>query len=62
MLVAGLVLSVGGFIVMSQAPMPLFSSYGLITAIMIIMAFSASVLVLPSLLMIVTPEKISKKK
>ena len=54
--------SIGGFIVMSQAPMPLFSSYGLITAIMIIMAFSASVLVLPSLLMIVTPEKISKKK
>ena len=27
--------SIGGFIVMSQAPMPLFSSYGLITAILI---------------------------
>ena len=49
--------SIGGFLVMSQAPMPLFSSYGLITAIMIIMAFSASVLVLPSLLMIVSKNK-----
>ena len=49
--------SIGAFLVMSQAPMPLFSSYGLITAIMIIMAFSASVLVLPSLLMIVSKNK-----
>ena len=47
--------SIGGFIIMAFAPMPMFSSYGLLTAAMIAMAFAASVLVLPSLLLIVAP-------
>ena len=41
---------------MGFAPMPLFASYGILTAIMIFLALSASVLVLPSLLLLVTPE------
>ena len=47
--------SIGGVIIMAFAPMPMFSSYGLLTAAMIAMAFAASVLVLPSLLLIVAP-------
>ena len=37
--------------------MPLFASYGLLTALMIFLALAASLLVLPSLLMIATPER-----
>ncbi len=37
--------------------MPLFASYGLLTAVMIAMALVASLYVLPSLLVIVTPER-----
>ena len=48
--------SIGGFIIMAFAPMPMFASYGLLTAAMIAMAFAASVLVLPSLLLIVSPD------
>jgi predicted RND superfamily exporter protein len=44
--------SIGGFAVMGFAPMPLFSSYGILTAIMIALALTASVLVLPALLML----------
>ena len=42
---------------MGFAPMPLFASYGFLTAVMIFLALSASMVVLPTLLMIVTPEK-----
>ncbi|MCH7605604.1 MAG: MMPL family transporter [Chloroflexi bacterium] len=45
--------SVIGFGVMSFAPMPLFSAYGVITAAMIFMAAAAALLVLPSLLLLV---------
>ena len=48
--------SIAGFAIMGFAPMPLFASYGILTAIMIFLALSASVLVLPSLLLLVTPE------
>ena len=47
--------SVLGFAIMAFAPMPMFSSYGVLTAIMIFMAAVASLLVLPSLLLLVTP-------
>jgi len=47
--------SIVGFAIMGFAPMPMFSSYGVLTALMIFLAFSASVLVLPSLLLLVTP-------
>ena len=46
---------------MGLAPMPLFSSYGLLTSIMVFLAVVAALLVLPSLLMIATPE-ISRKR
>ena len=45
--------SVIGFAVLGFAPMPLFSAYGVITATMIFMAAIATLLVLPSLLILV---------
>lgn len=54
-LVASAATSVLGFAIMAFAPMPMFSSYGVLTAIMIFMAAVASLLVLPSLLLLVTP-------
>ncbi|MDP6102615.1 MAG: efflux RND transporter permease subunit, partial [Dehalococcoidia bacterium] len=49
--------SVVGFTIMGLAPMPMFSAFGFITATMILMAAAAALLVLPSLLILVTPEK-----
>jgi predicted RND superfamily exporter protein len=47
--------SILGFAIMSFAPMPMFSTYGILTATMILMAAVAALLVLPSLLLLVTP-------
>jgi predicted RND superfamily exporter protein len=55
-LVASAVSSAVGFGILALAPMPLFAAYGLLTAIMIGMALVATLLVLPSLLMVVTPK------
>ena len=49
--------SIVGFIIMGFAPMPIFSAYGILTAIMIFSAAAAALLVLPSLLMLVTPSR-----
>jgi predicted RND superfamily exporter protein len=49
--------SIVGFTIMGFAPMPMFSAFGIITATMVFMAAAAALLVLPSLLMLVTPEK-----
>jgi predicted RND superfamily exporter protein len=38
------------------APMPMFASFGILTALMILMAFVAALLVLPSMLMLVAPK------
>jgi predicted RND superfamily exporter protein len=46
-----------GFAIIGFAPMPMFSSYGILTALMILMAFVAALMVLPSLLFLVTREK-----
>lgn len=46
--------SVAGFGVLAFAPMPMFATYGLLTATMIVLALAASLLVLPSLLVLVT--------
>ncbi|MEA3558282.1 MAG: MMPL family transporter [Candidatus Thermoplasmatota archaeon] len=43
-----------GFAIIGFAPMPMFSSFGILTALMIIMAFVAALFVLPSLLMLVS--------
>jgi predicted RND superfamily exporter protein len=49
-LVASAASSVIGFVVLAFAPMPMFAAYGLLTAIMIVMAVTATLLVLPPLL------------
>ncbi len=53
-LVASAASSIVGFAILALAPMPLFASYGLLTAVMIAMALTASLLVLPSVLVIMT--------
>lgn len=47
--------SIVGFSILALAPMPMFASYGLLTAVMIAMATAATLLVLPSMLVLVTP-------
>lgn len=54
-LAASALSSAVGFAILAFAPMPLFASYGLLTAVMILMALAAALLVLPSLLLLVTP-------
>ncbi len=56
-LVASAVSSIVGFTILGFAPMPMFSSFGFLTAIMVFLALAASLVVLPSLLLQVTPEK-----
>ncbi len=58
-LVASASSSVVGFGILSLAPMPLFASYGLLTAVMIAIAAGATLIVLPSLLMMVTKDELS---
>jgi len=53
-LVASAISSAVGFGILAFAPMPLFAAYGLLTAIMILMALVATLLVLPSLLLVIT--------
>ena len=49
--------SIVGFTIMGFAPMPMFSAYGILTAVMVFMAMSAALLALPSLLFLATPER-----
>lgn len=55
-LAASALSSIVGFAIMGLAPMPMFATYGILTAIMIFLALAASLAVLPSLLLLVTPE------
>ncbi|MEM8747135.1 MAG: efflux RND transporter permease subunit [Actinomycetota bacterium] len=55
-LVASAASSAVGFAILSLAPMPLFASYGLLTALMIVMALVATLAVLPSLLTVLTKD------
>ena len=55
-LMASAASSIVGFIILGFAPMPMFSSFGYLTAIMIFLALAASLVVLPSLLLLVTPD------
>lgn len=54
-LLASAASSAVGFTILSFAPMPLFASYGFLTAVMIAMAAVGTLLVLPSLLVAVVP-------
>jgi predicted RND superfamily exporter protein len=56
-LIASALSSIVGFAILGFAPMPMFASYGILTAIMIMLALLASLLVLPSLLIIATPQR-----
>lgn len=56
-LLASALTSIAGFSIMAIAPMPFFASYGLLTAVMILFSFTASLVVLPSLLVLVTLPK-----
>ncbi|MCY3802722.1 MAG: MMPL family transporter [Chloroflexi bacterium] len=56
-LIASALSSVIGFAILAFAPMPMFASYGLLTAVMIVMAAASSLIVLPSLLMVVTRDR-----
>jgi predicted RND superfamily exporter protein len=47
--------SVLGFSVMALAPTPIFSTFGVLTAVMIVLSLMVALLVLPSLLVLVTP-------
>jgi predicted RND superfamily exporter protein len=56
-LLASAVSSAVGFFILAFAPMPMFASYGLLTATMITLAALATLLVLPSLLVMVTSDR-----
>ena len=58
-LVASAVSSAVGFGILAFAPMPLFASYGLLTALMIGLALVATLLVLPSLLVAITADRVA---
>ena len=49
--------SMTGFLVMAASPMPIFATFGMLTAVMIVFALVVSLLVLPSLLMLVVPSR-----
>jgi len=55
-LVASALSSAIGFGILAFAPMPLFAAYGLLTAVMIVMALVATLAVLPSLLVLITSD------
>ncbi len=46
-----------GFTVIAFAPMPMFSTFGVLTAIMIAMSFLVAIIALPCLLYIFTPQE-----
>ena len=57
-LLSSAVSSAVGFFILSFAPMPMFAVYGLLTAAMIVMAVSATLLVLRSLLVAITKDEV----
>ena len=46
-----------GFLIMAAAPMPMFVTFGVLTAVMIGCSLVVTLLVLPSLLLLVTPSR-----
>jgi len=56
-LISSAATSILGFTIMAFAPMPMFSAYGILTAVMIFLALTASLMVLPSLLLLVTSKR-----
>jgi len=56
-LVLSALTSVLGFTVMAFAPMPIFATFGVLTAVMIVLSLGVALLVLPSLLVLVSKER-----
>jgi predicted RND superfamily exporter protein len=56
-LVLSALTSVLGFLVMAMAPAPIFATFGALTAVMIVLSLMVAILVLPSLLVLVTPKR-----
>ncbi len=56
-LVASAISSAIGFGILALAPMPLFAAYGLLTALMIMMALVATLAVLPAILVAITSDR-----
>jgi predicted RND superfamily exporter protein len=50
-----------GFAVLAFAPMPMFSTFGILTALMIAMSFMVAVVILPCLLYLFTPQENNTK-
>jgi len=57
-LVLSALTSVLGFLVMALAPTPIFATFGALTAVMIGISLMVALLVLPSLLVLVTPSRV----
>jgi hypothetical protein len=55
-LVLSAVTSVLGFTVMAMAPTPIFATFGVLTAVMIVLSLAVALLVLPSLLVLVSKD------
>jgi predicted RND superfamily exporter protein len=55
-LVLSAVTSVLGFTVMAMAPTPIFATFGMLTAVMIVLSLAVALLVLPSLLVAVSKD------
>ena len=51
-----------GFIVIAFSPMPMFSTFGVLTAVMIILSFLMALFALPSLLLLFAPSETKMKK
>jgi predicted RND superfamily exporter protein len=51
-----------GFAVIIFAPMPMFSAFGLLTAMMIVLSFLMALFALPGLLMLFTPASLPRKR
>jgi predicted RND superfamily exporter protein len=58
-LVASAASSAIGFGILALAPMPLFATYGLLTALMIVMALVATLAVLPAILVATTRDRVA---
>lgn len=56
-LVLSALTSVLGFLVMAMAPTPIFATFGLLTAVMIVLSLLVAVIVLPSLLVLVSSDR-----
>jgi multidrug efflux pump subunit AcrB len=54
--------SIIGFAVIAVAPMPIFVTFGTLTAVMIVFSLLVSLLVLPSVLLLVTPRRTGEER